>query len=461
MDKESKFSIIGKILNTEVKTGYFIFIFLLVVVLSFFNLVYFGVNIKGHDFSLFNSEKNKKGLVNFVYGPKDSMSDKNFFNEVKNSFIEQKDTFVEVNLSQMVARVYKQGEMAFEVKVVTKGKPGSWWETPVGVYKIETKEKTHYSSIGHVTQPWSMQFQGNFFIHGIPYYKDGTPVSNSFSGGCIRLANEDAKKIFDNVSVGTPVLVYEDDFSTDNFSYLDLKPEIFGNNYMASDLKNNFVFLRQNENETINAGQITKLMTALVATEYINIEKTIKIKKEFLVDTKVHRLKEGMSIDIYQLLFLLLRESSNEAALAISSSYGESWFINRMNEKAKSIGMKSTVFVDTTGVSGNNKTTVEDVFMLSKYIYNNRSFIFNITSGKVKTNTYGESIFSDLSSTNSLSERPDFFGGIADESGMNLTIVESKFGDNKRPIFLFTNNSLNSSSDIEKMISYISKKYSY
>jgi len=396
--------------------------------------------------------------VTFTYGVQPNLSHPDFFAKVKNQLIEKNTTFIEVNLSEMKVRVYKQGTTTLEVPVKTKGKEGSWWETPAGLYKIESKAKSHYSSIGHVTQPWSMQFQGNFFIHGWPHYDDGSPVSSSFSGGCIRLTDEDAKKLYDQVTIGTPILVYEKDFIPDTHTYSEIKPEIRGTSYMAADILNNYIFLEQNRSEQVSAKYITKFMTALIATEYINIEKNTTIKTSSLVETEVPRLTQGMTINVYQLLFPLLRESSNEAAEAIATLYGKGGFVKHMNQKAKAIGMNNTTFVDPTGASEGNITTPEDIFMLAKYIYNNRSFLFNITSGKVKTSTYGESVFSNLKPASVFTGQPTFFGGISGDMH-NIALFETNIGTTTRPILFISLNSLDPSSDIEESKQYIIKKF--
>ena len=69
-----------------------------------------------------------------------------------------------------------------------------------------------------------MAFQGNFFIHGWPYEPDGTPVASTYSGGCIRMATDDAKKIYDMSTLGMPVLVYKSDFAPDGFRYHEARP---------------------------------------------------------------------------------------------------------------------------------------------------------------------------------------------------------------------------------------------
>ena len=450
-----------RMLHSEVRASVFIIVLFATIAASVASFFYFGTEINNYTVVTAALPAQEKTI--FKYGPQQALSNIDFFNTVKSQFVTEKITFIEVDLSRMIARVYKDGAVVVEVPVKTKGREGSWWETPAGLYKIQTKEKTHYSSMGHVTQPWSMQFQGNFFIHGWPVYDNGSPVASTFSGGCVRLADEDAKKIYDAVTVGTPILVYEKDFVLDTFEYKEKTPGAQGFATLYADMHNNFVFYEKNKNEPVPIGGITKLMTALVATEYINIEKTTVIDESDLVPTSVPRLTAGMKIDMYQLLFPLLRESSNEAGEAIASSYGRGGFVKHMNEKAKAIGMTHTTFVDPTGVSDKNVSTPEDLFMLAKYIYNNRSFIFAITSGKVKTNTYGPSIFEGLGKSNSVSSDDSFFGGVSNQEvgglGYNLAVFTSSLEGVTRPFFLLTVGSRDEKSDIQKALGYILDKY--
>ena len=105
--------------------------------------------------------------------------------------------FIAANLSEMRLYLFENGVATATYPILSKGKRGSRWETPTGLYKIETKEQDHFSSLGQVHMPQSMQFFGNFFIHGWPYYPDGTPVPEGYSGGCIRLSTDDATAVFE------------------------------------------------------------------------------------------------------------------------------------------------------------------------------------------------------------------------------------------------------------------------
>jgi hypothetical protein len=372
--------------------------------------------------------------IEFSYGEQKSLANHDFFDKVKNQFITERADFIEADLSKMILRVYKNGEMSYEVPILTKGREGSWWETPAGLYKINTKTKNHFSSIGHVWMPWAMQFQGNFFIHGETYYDDGTPTASQYSGGCIRLKTEYAEKVYDLVSIGTPLLVFEEGFNSDNFVYESKnKFEIDSPSYLVADLKNNHIFAQESSALAFEIGNATKLMTALIATEYINLDKYATTPKTALIGSENPRLFEGSQYTIYQLLFPLLLENSNEAAETIARNYGRDAFVKQMNAKAKSIGMSHTIFVDPTGVASENVSTAEDLFMLSKYIYNNRSFIFDITSENVNTKIYGFNGFVDLKNLNDFKDNEYFYGG---QKG--LTVLKVPVNDSFRPITFIT-----------------------
>jgi D-alanyl-D-alanine carboxypeptidase len=257
-------------------------------------------------------------------------------------------------------------------------------------------------------------------------------------------------------------LLHEEDFKSDNFTYESKKPILSAKHYLVADLLNNFVLLKS-DGDSAPVASITKLMTALVATEYINLDNEATVPKEAIVFTSKPRLVEGEKVSIYQLLFPLLLESSNEAAETIARFYGRSNFIEKMNEKAISIGMTSTKFEDASGALSGNVSTVDDLFMLAKYIYNNRSFIFNLSSGKLKVSAYGESYFKNLSNLNDFSEDKNFFGGkvgkttVAMETG--LFVFKLNIKGEERPIVVIVLGSENRKLDTENILNYIKSNY--
>lgn len=446
---------IKKIFYTQIPSWFLIVIIFLVGAMSAIFFLYFSDVV--YNYKLF-LPGGVSGSV-FEYGPWPALENAKFFSDVKNRFIAEKADFIESDLSSMVLRVYKAGQLAKEVKIVSKGKEGSWWETPAGIYRIQGKEKNHFSSFGQVYMPWSMPFQGNFFIHGWPYYEGGESVAEGYSGGCIRLKTEDAKEVFDLAQAGMPILVFDNDFSQDDFKYEFRAPRVSAESYLAADLKSNFVFVEKGSKEIRPIASITKLVTALVATEYINLERKLYVAGEDLVSTSKPRLKVGQGISVYNLLYPLLLESSNEAAAVFSRSLGDEYFVKLMNDKAAAFGMKNTKFVDAAGSLEGNQSTAQDLFTLAKYLYNNRSFILNFTAGKVNTATYGRSIFADLDNFNIFTADENFVGGKVGKTTAAKETIISVFdipvGGEKRPIVVIALGSDNVEADARAILEYV------
>ncbi len=437
-------------------------------------------NHKNYSFLVPNGENDFSVLE---YGAQPALGNENYFKKIHDQFVSEKINFIEADLTNMDIRLYEAGALSQEFKIKAKGKEGTWWETPAGVYKIETKEKSHFSSFAGVYQPWSMQFQGNFFIHGWPYYPDGTPVASTYSGGCVRLSVEDSEKIYDWAEIGTPVLVFEKDFDGDGFKYAKKMPDISAESYLAADLKNNFAFFEKDSERVSSAVPVSRLISALVSTEYINLEKKISIT-EGMLSANAGKLYAGQTISAYNLLHLALGESSDSAGKALSYFVGEKRFVELMNAKAKAIGMSSANFVDASGSSPKNVATASDLFVLARYLYNNRSFILKITAGKSNLSAYGEPAIGKIRNKNEFLGDPEFLGGIVfpvetvlppDASGGEiedseapaeqkekvsaLAVFEMEVNGEKRPVGIIVMGSDNGKSDVSAIYDWIKSEY--
>lgn len=393
-----------------------------------------------------------------------ALANADFFAQVKARFISEGTQFIEADLSAMKLTVYASGTSVREVPILTKGREGSWWETPAGLYTIESKSRNHFSSFGRVYQPWSMAFQGNFFIHGWPYYPNGTDVSSQYSGGCIRLSTEDAKEIYALAERGTPVLVFEKDFEPDNFAYVPkILPGVNAGSYLAADLSNNFVFASKKIAQPVPIASLTKLMTALVAAEYINLDRKITVQKSNIVPTSVPRLKAGEKYTAYQLLYPLLEESSNQAAFALADTVGRERFVELMNKKAEALGMANTRFTDPAGMGDGNVSTPEDLFLLAKYLLNNRSFVLKISSGTLGPNVYGPSEFKNIKNLNIFSGDDNFIGGKVGKTDAArqtmLAIWNGDFDGAKRPFVVIILGSERNGEDAKNLAGQVLENY--
>lgn len=120
----------------------------------------------------------------------------------------QNGKYIEVDIGKMTITAYENKNPVLSYAVAGIGNPAIS-PTPTGQFTVLTKHPKHFSSISKVWMPWSVQFYGPYFLHGVPYWPSGEKLNTRYSGGCVRLPEEADKAIYDFVEVGTPVLVYK------------------------------------------------------------------------------------------------------------------------------------------------------------------------------------------------------------------------------------------------------------
>jgi len=411
--------------------------------------------------SIVNPFTNEVKTLN--YGVQLALAQPNFFTETRDAFIDEAITFIEVDLNAMQLRYFKDGVLLKSISVKSKGKEGSWWQTPAGLYKIEAKKENYYSSFGYMYQPWSLTFQGNFFIHGWPKYADGKEVPEDFSGGCIRLTTEDAEELYKLVTVGTPVLVHEKESEDEDFIYEPKVPELDTENYLIADIKSSTVLASNNMESILPIASVTKLMTALIAAENINLDTSVSVKEQSFVQSLIPRLGDRSKVSLYSLLQLLLVESSNEAAEVISAQLGKDEFIKLMNDKALNLGMKDTKFADASGLSPENISSLRDLLLLSKYIYENRSFIFEVTVNQNLPTAYVSGEFGELVNFNKVEYLDNLIGGKVGETiaagQTSVTLHRLKVKDQDRVLAIIILGSKNRNSDVNRLYAYAEEKF--
>ena len=113
-------------------------------------------------------------------------------------------------------------------------------------------------------------------------------------------------------------------------------------------------------------------MTAVVAIENKNLDDVVEIGEEVLPMYGFNIYIEVVEkMTLRDLLYGLLLRSGNDAAVAIATYVGgtEEKFVEMMNEKAKELGMKNTVFKNSHGLDEDtqNYSTAYDMALLSSY----------------------------------------------------------------------------------------------
>ncbi len=337
------------------------------------------------------------------------------FEEVREQLISKKTDFLEVNLAEMKIGLYKNGLMTKEVSILTKGDPQNWGGSAVGIYKVISGNELSFSVISNVYMPYALRYYGKYYLHGEPYYPGGGQLDSSISGGCLRLSDQDAKLIYELTELDMPVLVI--DKEKDHYEYskqkLSESPEISAQSYLVADLDSGYVFAEKDFQKRLPVASLTKLMTAIVITENMDLRKSILVKEKMLeAYGSTEGLESGKWFRVVELFYPLLIESSNDAAEALSYFLGREKTIKLMNEKAEAIFMEQTEFVDPSGFAPENVSTARDLFYLVRYLLNNRPPILEITKGK-EVLSFGEVDFEieELWNKNVFIDDPTFVGG--------------------------------------------------
>jgi len=352
---------------------------------------------------------------NIEFPEKDEPVFLKLFEDIGEEFISDNIDFLKVNLAEMKASLYKEGLLVKEAPIVTKGNVDNWGGSASGLYKVLSGNKSSFSIGSGVYMPYALHYYGKYYIHGIPYYPGGVKLDSLFSGGCLRLKDEDAEDIYGLTELDMPVLVI--DKERDDYEYMKREitelPELSAKSYLIADLDSGYVFAEKDSSQLLPIASLTKLMTALVIVENVNLKRSILVEEKMLNGYgSTKELEAGKIFGVVELLYPLLIESSNDAAEIFTYFLGREKTIRLMNEKAKFILMNQTRFTDPSGFDPGNVSTAKDLFYLARYILNNRPPILEITKGN-KVRSFGDISF-DIEkfwNKNVFINDPTFVGG--------------------------------------------------
>jgi D-alanyl-D-alanine endopeptidase (penicillin-binding protein 7) len=135
---------------------------------------------------------------------------------------------------------------------------------------------------------------------------------------------------------------------------------------LVQDAETGEIVYGKNAEAVVPIASITKLMTAMVVLDAgLDLDEKITLSREDAVQMKGSRsrLRTGLSLTRGELLLLALMSSENRAAAALGQSYpgGLEAFVDAMNEKAATLEMHDSRFVEPTGLSPANVSTASDL----------------------------------------------------------------------------------------------------
>lgn len=216
--------------------------------------------------------------------------------------------------------------------------------------------------------------------------------------------------------------------------------KIIGEAAFVYDVALQKVIYEKNPDARLPLASITKLMTALVASEIVASNSTVPISYSAVLQDGDSGLKDGETFSLSSLMELTLTNSSNDGAYAMAAAAGAlldsdkpaTSFVEAMNVRAAELGLNQMLFKNPTGldVSENEAGALgsaRDVAFLMDYILKNQPQILeSTTKSKVSiTDDSGTTHLAD--NTNDLiGDIPGLIGsktGYTTLAGGNLTVA--------------------------------------
>ncbi len=203
---------------------------------------------------------------------------------------------------------------------------------------------------------------------------------------------------------------------------------------MEEDTKR--ILVSKNINKKMLIASTTKIMTAVIAIESGKTNKMVKVNEKILeaYGSSIY-LGLGEKMKLEDMLYGLLMQSGNDVALMIADYLGgEEAFVKKMNDKAKEIGMKNTIFNNPHGLDEKNQnySTAYDMAILMRYA-NSLPLFKKIVSTKKHTVTTDQKSYAWSNKNKLLYTYKYTTGGktgYTDKAGRTLVTSASKDGLN-------------------------------
>ncbi|MGH7228799.1 MAG: D-alanyl-D-alanine carboxypeptidase family protein [Nitrospiraceae bacterium] len=146
-------------------------------------------------------------------------------------------------------------------------------------------------------------------------------------------------------------------------------PSIKASALYLVDLKSGRVLLEKDATRRLPPASLTKVMTALVALEAASPQQVVQVDRRALVHRSSLKLQAGEQFLLRDLLTAMLVTSANDACEAVAWHVGgdADRFVTMMNERARSLGLKNTHFVNACGFDApDHYSTAADLARLTE-----------------------------------------------------------------------------------------------
>jgi len=185
------------------------------------------------------------------------------------------------------------------------------------------------------------------------------------------------------------------------------EPQLASAKALVMDQATGEIIFAKNINTQTPIASVTKLMTAMVMLDaHLPMDEVLQVTDADVDMFKgsSSKLPVGSQLTRAELLHMAVMSSENRAASAIGRNYpgGINAFVSAMNEKARSLGMLNSHFVDSTGLHSENVSTAADLSKMVRAAYNYPQIRQVSTTASQEFNVHGYRNPVNFSNTNLL-----------------------------------------------------------
>lgn len=187
------------------------------------------------------------------------------------------------------------------------------------------------------------------------------------------------------------------------------KPPVYAKNYALIDGTTGDVLVGQNYDASIPIASTTKMVTALVVMDQMELDQVATISKRppTVLGSKVN-LVSGEKITVGDLLKSLLISSGNDAAFALAEAYSGKEgdyqpFIDEMNAFVRGHRLSKSTFFDPAGLDDEHgRSTVRELAHIARLVLNNETLAKIIMTPHTEVRSVDGVFIHQLKNTNRL-----------------------------------------------------------
>jgi len=244
-------------------------------------------------------------------------------------------------------------------------------------------------------------------------------------------------------------------------------PEISAKSVIAVDREKGTVLFEKNSNEKLAPASTAKLLTALVVLDLYKPYDELNVPKEC---TQVEGTKAGLPeksvFKVRDLVYSMLVGSIADAACVLASGkVSNGAFVNLMNQKLSSLGLKSTHLsnpIGLDGINGENYSSALDLYKLAIYATSvpdiklavrSPSYVLRSVDGKYSGTVYSTNRF--------LWEVPNTVGIKTGTTVGAGEVLIYEYNDGLKDIIIVVMGSADRFSDTKIILNWILKSYKW